>query len=253
MAKTEELKEVLVQKPELKAGTTLKTLLSTNNVRARFEDMLGKKAGGFISSILSAAASNKHLATADPASVVGAAAIAASLDLPINQSLGFAYIVPYKGVAQFQLGWRGLVQLAMRSGQYRTMNATAIHEGQVVKNDPFTGKMEFKTERISDKIIGYLFYFQLINGFEKYTYWTKEEVEAHAKRYSQSYRNGQGPWKDDFDAMAIKTVVKTSLGKWGILSIDLQTAIEKDQGVISEDLSKVDYIDAVTENEGGAA
>lgn len=249
MANTGELKEVLAQKPEIKAGSTLKALLATSNVRARFEDMLGKKAAGFMSSILSATANNKALATAEPMSVIGAAAIAASLDLPINQSLGFAYIVPYKGVAQFQLGWRGLVQLAMRSGQYRTMNAVVIHDGQLVENDPFTGNMKFKNERASDKVIGYLFYFQLINGFEKYTYWTKEEVEAHAKRYSQSYRGGTGPWKDDFDAMALKSVVKSALGKWGILSIELQTAIEKDQGVISEDLSKVDYIDAATEPE----
>jgi len=157
--------------------------------------------------------------------------IAATLDLPINAALGMAHIVPYSGVGTFQMGWKGFVQLGLRSSQYKTMNATVIYEGQLVKNDQFTGEVEFKAEKSSDKVIGYLFYFKLLNGFEKYTYWTKEQCEAHAKKYSASYKKGYGKWSDDFDSMALKTVTKMGLSKWGILSLELQKAITEDESV----------------------
>jgi recombination protein RecT len=180
--------------------------------------------------------------------IISAAAVAASLDLPVNPSLGFAHIVPYKDnkegrvIAQFQLGWRGFNQLAMRSGQYKTMNVTQVYEGELIKYNRITGDMEFNLEgKTSDVVVGYVAYFKLLNGFEKYWYMTKEEAQKHGKRYSKSYESGQ--WTKDFDAMAKKTVIKMLLSKFGILSIEMQKAIETDQAVIKED-GTPEYIDS---------
>ena len=243
-SQTDKVKEALALAPQSVAGLTLKALLQSTDVRGRFEDMLGKKAAGFISSILSAVSLNKALATADPKTVLSAAAIAASLDLPINGNLGFAYIVPYKGQAQFQAGWKGFVQLAMRTGLYKTMNVAIVHEGELKESDPFRGTMEFDhAGKKSDVVIGYVAYFRLLNGFEKWFYMTKAQAEAHGKRYSQSYNSDMGQWKKNFDAMALKTVIKQLLSKWGILSIEMQRALTYDQAVVDEQ-EKPTYIDA---------
>lgn len=219
---------------EIQPGMTLKALMQTKTMRSRFETVLGTKAAGFMSSIITATSLNKDLATADPMSVISAASVAAALDLPINSSLGFAHIVPYGGQAQFQMGWKGFVQLAMRSGQYLTLNLAVVHEGQLKKHDPFTGQMEFDAElKTSNKVIGYVLYFKLLNGYEKYFYMTQAEAEAHGKRYSKSYDSGQ--WKKNFEAMALKTVAKLGLSKYGILSIEMQKAITFDQAVVKDE------------------
>lgn len=213
---------------------TVKSLLEEGSIRKRFEDVLGKKAPGFISSIISAVSANKKLLEADPMSVVQAAAVAASLDLPVNPSLGFAHIVPYGGQAQFQAGWRGLVQLAMRTGQYKTINVTAVNEGELVSHNKFTGEMVFDGDKkVSDKVIGHVAYFRLMNGFEKFLYMTVEETEAHGKKYSKTFSMASGKWKTDFEAMSLKTVLKMLLSKYGILSIDMQAAMQADQAVVT--------------------
>lgn len=209
----------------------IKSLVETEGMKKRFSEVLGNRAPAFLQSIVSAYTANTKLSECDPMSVISSAMIAATLDLPINSSLGMAHIVPYKGVGTFQMGWKGFVQLGLRSGQFKTMNATVVYEGQLVNNNQFTGEVEFRHERMSDKVIGYLFYFKLLNGFEKYTYWSKEECEAHAKRYSSAYKSGFGPWKDDFNSMALKTVVKSGLSKWGLLSLQMQTAVVEDESV----------------------
>jgi len=220
----------------VKQDATVAAVLNQVAVKARFEAMLGKKAAGFMSSIISATQGNKLLKKADPASVVAVAAVAASLDLPVNPSLGFAYIVPYAGQAQFQIGWRGLVQLAMRSGQYRTINVTNVYEGELISSNRFTGEMEFSEgQRTSDTIIGYVAYFKLINGFEKWLYMTTDQVRAHGKKYSKSYNSPEGKWKTDFEAMALKTPIKLLLSKFGILSIEMQTAVQVDQAIVKKD------------------
>ena len=228
-------------------AVTVRSLLATDAVRTRFSQVLGSRAPQFMSSILTVMGTNKTLNEVEPHSVIRAAAIAASIDLPITPGLGQAHIVPYKesgvGVAQFQIGWKGLVQLAHRTKQYKTLNATPIYEGQIVRNDPFTGEMEFKAEATSGKVIGYLFYFRLLSGFEKYTYMTVAECEKHGKRYSQTYKRGKGKWVDDFQSMALKTVVKMGLSKWGVLSVDLSRAIEFDQAAVKDD-GTPEYIDA---------
>ncbi|MFA6359030.1 MAG: recombinase RecT [Candidatus Omnitrophota bacterium] len=250
MANLKDVKTAVSNGTEMTTTTkpnSLETLLKSINVRSRFDDMLGKKSAGFISSILSIANQSKMLKLADPVTIISAAAVAASLDLPINPSLGFAHIVPYRDgktgrtIAQFQMGWKGFVQLAMRSGQYKTMNVAVVYEGELKKHDRITGLMDFDlTAKSSDNIIGYVAYFKLLNGFEKYCYITKENAEKHGKRYSKSYETGQ--WTKDFDAMAKKTTIKQLLSKFGVLSIDMQRAIESDQAVIKED-GTPEYVD----------
>lgn len=223
-------------------GRTLRTLLQDQSVKNRFNELLGKKTPGFISSLLNVVNSNPQLQAADPHSILSAAAIAAALDLPIDPNLGFAYIVPYNvrqgdvyiRKAQFQLGYKGYIQLAMRTGAYKTINACEVYEGEIENLNRFTGEIEFG-EKQSDKIIGYLAYFRLLNGFEKYLYMSVEEIEKHAKRYSKSYDSKNSRWKEDFHAMALKTVIKRLLSKYGILSIEMQTSLLADQAVVKQD------------------
>lgn len=211
----------------------ISALLSQDSIKKRFEQVLGKKAAGFMSSVISAVNANPELRKADPITVVSAAAVAASLDLPINPSLGFAHIVPYAGRAQFQMGWRGFVQLGMRSGQYKTINTCVVYEGELIASNRFTGEMYFdEKQRTSDKVIGYVSYFKLMNGFEKYLYMTIEQVQAHGKQYSKSYSSPKGKWQTDFEAMALKTPLKLLLSRWGILSIEMQTAVQLDQATV---------------------
>ena len=217
----------------------LKSMLSNESVKLRFKEILGQKAPGFISSILSVTNSNTLLQKAEPQSIMNAAVIAATLDLPINGSLGFAYIVPYKDQAQFQIGYKGLVQLAMRSGQYKTINVAEVYEGEIKSENRFTGEYEFG-EKTSDKVVGYMAYFRLTNGFEKYMYMTREEAERHGKKYSQTFKRGIGLWATDFDAMAKKTVLKMLLSKFGILSIEMQRGIQFDQSIVHGDINNIE-------------
>ena len=244
------VKENTVQKVETK--TSLKSLLNSPAIKAKFEEMLGNRTSSFLSSIISAVSTNKQLGACEPMSVITAAAIAASVNLPINSSLGFAHIVPYKGIAQFQMGWKGFVQLALRSGQYQTINLSPVYTGQIRNHNPFTGTMEFSAEPVTDftfgNQIGYLLYFKLMNGYEKYFFMTKQECEHHGKKYSQSFKKGYGLWVDNFEAMALKTVAKLGLSKYGILSVEMQTAIELDQVIANEKGDHV-YIDNPPEDD----
>jgi recombination protein RecT len=158
-------------------------------------------------------------------------------------------------LAQFQLGWKGLVQLAMRTGQYKTINTAEVYEGELVGENRFTGEYEFNPKgKQSDKIIGYMAYFKLLNGYEKTLYWPKEKVEYHAKRFSKTFGSDYGIWNTDFDSMAMKTVLKALLSKFGILSVEMQTAIISDQAEIKDvdsmDVSYPDNDHKITTQEG---
>lgn len=225
----------------------LKSLLNGDSVKTRFNEILGKKAPGFISSVISAVNGNTMLQTAEPQSILNSAVIAATLDLPINSNLGLSAIVPYYDsklrttVAQFQLMYKGLIELCLRSGQFSSLIDEVVYEGQLVKKNKFTGEYIFDEDsKTSDKVIGYMAYFRLVNGFEKTHYMTVGEVEAHAKKYSQSYKKGFGVWKDDFDTMARKTVLKLLLAKYAPKSIEMQLAITFDQATIKGDLTQQD-------------
>lgn len=213
----------------------LKLLLNSDSVKQRFNEIMGQRAPAFMSSIISAVSMNPQLKQCDPMSIIQAAAIAASMDLPINPSLGYAYIVPYKDQAQFQMGWKGFVQLAMRTSQYKTIHAAPVFKGQIKNHNQFTGEMEFDSTARSTEVVGYLLYFKLLSGFEKYFYMTADEVETHGKRYSKSFAKGYGIWKENFEAMALKTVIKMGLSKFGVLSVEMQKAIEADQGSVLPD------------------
>lgn len=219
-----------------KEAKTLKGMLEMPAYKNKFNEMLGKKAAGFMSSIIAVTNNNKYLAKANPATVIGAAAQAAMLDLPINQSLGFAYIVPYGNEAQFQLGYKGYIQLAQRSGQYVDIGAKTVYEGELEYENRLLDKFKFG-ERTGDKVIGYLAYFRLTNGFEKMLFMTLDEMQAHAKKYSKNYKGGTDKWGlTDFNTMAEKTVLKRLLSKYGPLSIEsvqMSQALSNDGSVIS--------------------
>ena len=219
-----------------KEAKTLKGMLEMPAYKNKFNEMLGKKAAGFMSSIISVTNNNKYLAKANPATVIGAAAQAAMLDLPINQSLGFAYIVPYGNEAQFQLGYKGYIQLAQRSGQYVDIGAKTVYEGELEYENRLLDKFKFG-ERTGDKVIGYLAYFRLTNGFEKMLFMELDDMIAHAKKYSKNYKGGTDKWGlTDFNTMAEKTVLKRLLSKYGPLSIEsiqMSQALSNDGSVIS--------------------
>lgn len=219
-----------------KEAKTLKGMLEMPAYKNKFNEMLGKKAAGFMSSIIAVTNNNKYLAKANPATVIGAAAQAAMLDLPINQSLGFAYIVPYGNEAQFQLGYKGYIQLAQRSGQYVDIGAKTVYEGELEYENRLLDKFKFG-ERTGDKVIGYLAYFRLTNGFEKMLFMELNEMIAHAKKYSKNYKGGTDKWGlTDFNTMAEKTVLKRLLSKYGPLSIEsiqMSQALSNDGSVIS--------------------
>lgn len=232
---------------------TVKNLFGKDEVRNKFQELLGKRAPAFITSVLQIVASNDLLAKADPHSVYHSAAVAATLDLPLNNNLGFAYIVPYnqkqkdgtyKQVAQFQMGYKGFIQLAQRSGQFRTISATPVYEGQLIEQNPLLGFRFDFTKKTNETVIGYASYFQLLNGFEKTLYMGIEDLKKHGVKYSQTYKKGFGLWKDDFDAMAIKTVLKLLLSKFAPLSVDMQRAVVTDQAIVNDaDAQDITYAD----------
>lgn len=216
---------------------TIDSMVANANVRKRFTDVLGRNANTFISSMVSLTNSNATLKRCDPKTILSAAMIAATLKLPINPSLGFAYIIPYGNQASFQCGYKGLIQLAMRSGQYQRINAAPVHEGEIESVDFVTGDI-VRGEKKSDKVVGYVAYFRLVNGFEKSLYMSKEEIEAHAAKFSKTYRNKSGVWHTNFDAMALKTTLKLLISRYGIMSVDMQSAdidlaLRADQAVIT--------------------
>ncbi len=228
---------------------SIKGLFTAESTKRRFEELLGKKASGFISSVLQIANNNKLLANADPKTILNAAVTAAALDLPINQNLGFSWIVPYKGQAQFQMGWKGYVQLALRTGQYTNINVIEVYQNQFKSFNTLTEELDadFSLEPEGEPI-GYVCYFKLINGFSKTVYWSKEKVIKHATKYSQSYGKGRmSPWNDpdQFPEMAKKTVLKNTISKWGIMSIEMQKAQLADQAVQVEE-NNFRYVDNET-------
>jgi recombination protein RecT len=234
----------------------IKSLFGRDDVKQKFHELLGKRATSFITSVLQIAAQNQPLAKADPVSIYQAAAVAATLDLPLNQNLGFAYIVPYnqsykddqgkwqkKQVAQFQMGYKGFIQLAQRSGQFKSIYAAPIYDGQIVSEDPLNG-YEFDFTKKSETLVGYAARFKLLNGFEATWYMTIEQLKKHGAKYSKTFSNEKGLWNTDFDTMAQKTVIKLLLSKFAPLSVDIQRAVVTDQAVINDaDTQDVTYID----------
>lgn len=220
---------------------TLSSLLKKDSYANRFKEVLGERSAQFCSSLISI---GNTLGDVAPRSIIGSAMTAACLDLPIDKNLGFAWIVPYKGVATFQMGYKGYIQLGMRSAQYKRMNATSINR-EVWKGYDMVGEPVLDWEQYdpAKEIWGYFFGFELINGFTKTAVWTKEKVHEHATKYSQSYRAGKDIWKTQFDGMALKTVIANTLRKWGPMSVQMQRAFQSDSAVIRDIDATPEYIE----------
>jgi recombination protein RecT len=243
----------LVKKSNARLGLT--AYLTQDAVKDQINKVVGGKDGQrFISAIISATTANPELQECTNQSILSGALLGESLKLSPSPQLGQYYLVPYneagKGkVAQFQLGYKGYIQLALRSGQYKKLNVLAIKEGELVRFDPLNEEIEVKLiedefERERAETVGYYAMFEYMNGFKKAMYWTKAKMEAHALKYSPGYasdkRNGKKYtfWSKDFDGMAYKTMLRQLIGKWGVMSIEMQTALESDYAVINEDGTK---------------
>lgn len=218
----------------MRKAPPIKDLIHNDEFIKKAQDTLGSGTQQFMSSILTLVNSDRSLGGCNSYELYNCCLMAAALKLPFNKDLGQAWIIAYGGKPQLQIGWKGFVQLAQRSGQFRTINCTDVKAGEIKNIDRLSGEIEFEwlqddTERVKAETIGYVAYFELLNGFRKTLYMTKAELEAHAKKYSQTYKKGYGVWKDNFDAMARKTVIKLILNRYAPLSVDMQKAIEIDQ------------------------
>jgi len=219
-------------------------LLDSPAIKQRIQEVLKDRSTQFVTSALSLFNSDAKLSACDPASLFNACLTATSLGLPINNNLGFAYIIPYGSVAQFQIGYKGFRQLAINSNQYRSLDVKPVYEGQLVEDDSFKGFHFDWKAKTSNTVIGYASYFQLLNGFENVYYLDIAEINQHAKKYSQTFKKyGSGLWKDDFEKMAKKTVVKLHLNSgFAPLSIEMQKAQLADQSVVGDN-EQYTYID----------
>lgn len=221
--------------------------LSNPRTQTYLESVLATKKNSFVNNISSLVANNATLQACQPLSVIYAGIKATALDLPLDPNLGFAYVIPYNnrkaGIteAQFQIGYKGFIQLAIRSGQFRTINVTDVKEGEVKHFDLLTGETRFEALPAREKLptVGYAAFIRLTNGFEKTLYMTKEEVDAHAYEYSQTYKADKdkgwtsSQWSKNFDAMARKTALKLLLSRFAPLSVEMQQAIASDQAVFN--------------------
>ncbi|WP_247906744.1 recombinase RecT [Streptococcus anginosus] len=228
------------------ANVSHKDFFNAPAVKAKFQEVLKGKENEFVASLLSVVTNNNLLVKASNESIMTAAMKAAVLNLPIEPSLGQAYIVPYGREAQFQLGYKGLIQLAQRSGKYKSINSGVVYKAQFISYNPLFEELEIDFTQPQDEVIGYFAAFKLLNGFEKVTYWTKEQAYAHGKRFSKSFNNG--PWKSDFDAMAQKTLLKQIISKYGPLSIEMEQAIVADNETENEKAAPTDVTPQETES-----
>lgn len=257
-----------VQHQQNKQTPALKTFFESANVQNKIKELVGKNAATFATSVMQIANSNAMLKTADPMSIFNAACMAATLNLPLQNGLGFAYIVPFrnnkekKTEAQFQIGYKGFIQLAQRSGQFKRLVALPVYKKQLIKKD-FINGFEFDWEKEPEEgelPIGYYAYFKLMNEFSAELYMTHEEINAHAKKYSQTYRTyldkkakgqwAQSVWAENFEAMALKTVTKLLLSKQAPLSVEMQQAVLADQAVVKDvENQEFNYTDNIQEAE----
>lgn len=230
--------------------------VTQDNVKSKFEAVLRDKAPQFMASITNAVRNNDSLQKCESQSIISSALVAATYDLPIDSNLGFSALVPYYDgksntfKAQFQMMYKGFIQLAIRSGAYENMNVSEVYEDELLSYNPITGELQLtkdfskctqRKEGKKDKIVGYYAWFKLLTGFKKELFMTTDECRNHAIQYSKSYQKDleknwtSSKWSTDFDAMAKKTVLKLLLSRWGVLSVDMQRAIQDDQKVYDED------------------
>ena len=219
------------------------------------ETLLGEKKQEFVNNMTSLVSNDKALQVCDPMSLMFACLKVTSLGLPLDNNLGFAHVIPYNNNkenrvdAQVQIGYKGIQQLSIRSGQFKIINVTDVREGELKGRNRLTGELQFDwiiddNVRLKKNIIGYVGYFELLSGYSKTTYWSMAELEQHGVKYSQTYKRGYGVWKDNFNAMAKKTVLKLMLNKGDApMSVEMQQAIKYDQSVILDEDGNHRYVD----------
>ncbi|WP_461202667.1 recombinase RecT [Enterococcus sp. N342-3-1-2] len=253
MATNDTLKNQLAEKSTQVVDPSklgFKALMNTPQMKKKFTDILHEKSDPFMGSLMTLVGGDNYLSQAEPMTIIASALKAATMDLPIDKNLGYAYVVPFNrsekvgnkwvkhNEAQFILGYKGYIQLAQRSGQYKALNALAIYDGQLIDWNPLTEEFSFDYKaKVSDEVIGYVGFFELLNGFKKTVYWTKQEIESHRIKNAKGYDKEKlsGAWVDNYDSMAIKTVLRNLLSKWGLLSVEMQTAITSDEKVFRVD------------------
>lgn len=233
-----------------------KGILNSQTIRAQLRNSLKENAGAFMSSMIDLYSSDRMLQECDPEKVALECVKAAALNLPLVKSLGFAYVVPYKKIPTFIVGYKGLIQLAQRTGLYKTINAGVVYEGELQGIDKLSGMLDLSGTRTGDTAIGYFAYFKLLNGFEKILYMTKDDVTAWGERYSPSFNSSYSPWHTEFDKMAMKTVLRRLIGSYGPMSAELQRVFDTDdhgttpQQEIKENANKT-MIDITVNEETG--
>ena len=235
---------------------TFNRTITSERTQAYLQSVLGAKKSSFVNNLTALVANNRNLQSCEALTLMYAGIKATALDLPLDANLGFAYVIPYKNTragvveAQFQIGYKGFIQLAIRSGQFSAINTTDIREGELQDYDLLTGEMKFRRidDRLKKPVVGYVAYFRLTNGFAKSLYMTIEELRMHASRYSQTFASknssirDSSKWSTDFDAMAKKTVLKLLLSKYAPMSVEMSTAISSDQAVMRAE-NTYDYVD----------
>lgn len=212
----------------------LSAMLSTDSVKAQFQNALKEHADIFLASILDIY-SDTYLQKCDPGKVIQECLKAATLRLPLNKQLGFAYVVPYKDTPTFIIGYKGLIQLAMRTGAYRTINADVVYEGELQEVDKLTGIISLSGKRTSDKVAGYFAHFETVNGFRKTMFMSADDMAKYAKKYSKSFNSASSPWKTEPDSMGTKTMLRKLLGKYGIMSVEFASAMASDNDELTAD------------------
>lgn len=255
MATNDALKNQLAEKSTQVVDPSklgFKALMNTPAMKKKFTDILHEKSDSFMGSLMTLVGGDNYLSQAEPMTIIASALKAATMDLPIDKNLGYAYVVPFNrsekvgnkwvkhNEAQFILGYKGYIQLAQRSGQYKALNALAIYDGQLIDWNPLSEEFTFDYKaKVSDEVIGYVGFFELLNGFKKTVYWTKQEIESHRIKNAKGYDKEKlsGAWVDNYDSMAIKTVLRNMLSKWGLLSVEMQSAITSDEKVFRVDIN----------------
>lgn len=240
---------------QLQTKPKFSVAIQTEGYKKLINNTLGdpNRAKRFIASISSAVATNPSLQQCDAGSILSGALLGEALNLSPSPQLGQYYLVPFKDKAQFQLGYKGYIQLAIRSGQYKDIDVIEVREGEYLGRDKITGKHQFEfiedeVERENKSIIGYMAYFEYLNGFYKNLYWSKEKMQKHALEYSQAYASdvkkgtSYSFWSKDFNGMAFKTMLRQLISKWSVMSIEIQEAMTKDMTVVKED-GTYDYVD----------
>ena len=249
MATNNSLKQMMQQTSPANVSSAknlgVKAVIKSEAVQKSFNELFKDKAKSITANALSLVSNDAYLAQSEPMSIITSVMTAATLDLPLDKNLGYAYLVPFKDFkngnvqkAQFILGYKGYIQLAQRSGRYKALNVTPVYEGELISWNRLTEEIDFAPEkRVSDVVIGYVGHFELLNGFKKTVYWTKQEVEYHRMKHNKARdkKTLNGVWASDYDSMACKTVLRNLLSKWGILSIEMQTAEIRDERTMDLD------------------